>query len=191
MAGQAATGSATATYNLMLGIFLKLLGIFVVLYSLAETDPLKARQAEQSLNQRFNIAVSLTKPQDEAKTRSYKAIEDELETKVDFLSSHYEADSDTLVLRLPADIVLSLNGKAAQSPGFAKFLSETLRKKNAQKFKLEIIVSGAQGDPLMRGVSLFVQKMIAQDYPENLLTIGYVQTDELPRIEFRLKQVRS
>ena len=203
MASGGQPGGNTATLNLILGVFLKLLGFFVVLYGFNEIDPVKAHQAEASIKDRFNISVSLTpivsgltKTADapvQTKGRAYSEIEEELKTQVDLLSSRYEADSDTLVLRLPASVVLSFEGKPATSPDFASTLAATLEIQRGKdsKFNLEIIADGNDDEALIASVSLFVQKMLGTGYPRDLLTIGYQDGQSDPMVEFRVKQVRA
>ena len=191
-----------ATLNLILGVFLKLLGFFVVMYTYTDISPLKAKQAEESLHQRFNISVTFLS--DMAKNtvaaspdpvqeegRSFNRIKDALKTQVDFLSTQYEASSKTLILTLPAEIVLSLNGNSAKSPDFARTLVETLQHESNSKFryKLEVVAKGNDHENLLRQISRFGQKILAAEYSEKDLTIGYNESNDAPTIDIRLNQV--
>jgi hypothetical protein len=193
-----------ATLNLILGVFLKLLGFFVVMYTYTDISPTKARQAEESLHQRFNISVSflhemakntadssLSPVQDEG--RSFNQIKDALKTQVDFLSTQYQASSKTLILTLPAEILFPLNGNAAKSPDFARTLANTLQQQGSAtlRYKIEIIANGSDNETLIKEVSRFAQKLLAADYPEKDLTTGYKETIDAPTVDLRLTQVVS
>lgn len=202
-AGGGSSSGNSATLNLILGVFLKLLGFFVVLYGFTEVDPLKARQAEMSIQERFNINVSLIpsiggkSPSNTAivqtRGRSYEGLEKELKAQVDFLSSEYVAHNNTMILRVPANVVLPLDGNREKSPDFAAILSKTLDEQHGDgsHFTLQIVASGADEDALVRGVSVFVEKMVAERYPAKLLAIGYKKSTEVPVIELHIKQVRA
>jgi len=194
-----------ATLNLILGVFLKLLGFFVVMYTYTDTNPMKARMAEESLRQQFNISVSLLR--DEAKGdsplnahqamqkegRSYIAIREALKTQLDFLSSEYRADSNMLMLSIPAEYVVSIDGQSPKSPRFALTLVSTLLKQGNDKtdYAVEVVIKGSAESELTRAVSIFVQQMIAVDYPESLLAIGYEQSDAAPVVEFHITQMKK
>jgi len=200
MAGTGPAGN-TATLNLILGVFLKLLGFFVLLYGYTEVDPVKAHKAELSIQQRFNISVNLmpehlgvskisTAPV-QTQGRSYEAISSEMKSQVDFLSSEYDANSDTLILRVPLNVVLPVDDKPAKSANFAEILTQTLDSQHAADsvFAIEIVTIGKDDTALVAAASLFVQKMLSESYPRDLLTIGYQAKDQDPMIEFRIKQV--
>lgn len=193
-----------ATLNLILGVFLKLLGFFVVMYTYTDVNPVKARQAEESLRQQFNISVSLMREESKGNNpilsnqvlqkegRSYIAIREELKTQLDFLSSRYLADSNQLVLSVPAEYAVALNDHPAKSPHFAAILSETLRRqaKDDIRYTTEIVVTGRDASELTRVVSVLVQQMIAADYPPELLSIGYAENDGPPMVEFHVTQTK-
>lgn len=205
MAGQSSSIGNTATLNLILGIFLKLLGFFVVLYVYTDIDPGKAKMAEESLKDRFNISISLTPQETEGKRsssdpsvtlgmgRAYQEIDTAMKSQIDFLSSEYLADSHVLVLRVPANIALDIGSDRARSFDFVKVFVDTL---NTQKspdahYMVEAVVSGENKNELMRAVSLFVQKMLAYNYPVDDLMIGYNDRVEKPVLELRITEVRS
>lgn len=201
MAGSLIGGGRTATLNLMVGIFLKLLGFFVVLYSYAEINPVKVKQAEQSLAERFNISVALMDEKDveqekvtapvQQSGRAYREITEKLQTQVDFLSTETQADSDTLVLRLPAATALSFEGREAQDPDFAAKLANVLTAQNASGFayQLQVAAIGSNNIDLMRPLGGFAKQMVDAGYPAPLITIGYQFTVQDPVLELRIKQV--
>lgn len=204
MAGRSSAIGNTATLNLILGVFLKLLGFFVILYIYADVDPGKARLAEESLKERFNISVSLTDDIEGTRLnnahsitqgmgRSYQEIETTMKTQIDFLSSEYHARNHVLVLRMPAEIALDIGTDRARSFEFPKILADTLlqQKSSTVHFHLEAVVSGANKDMLMRSISLFIQKMISYQYPVDYLSIGYEESDLKPALELRITEVRS
>lgn len=203
MVGKSSSVGNAATLNLILGVFLKLLGFFVVLYVYADIDPIKARQAEESLKERFNISVSLvpnTSGSDQEQGnavmqmmgRSYQAIDTEMKTQIDFLSSEYQAHSHVLVLRVPAHIALDLDGMRAQSFEFADILIKTLQEQSGRnRYAVEAVAIGSEHDALMRSVSLFVQKMVARQYPPELLAVGFKEQNTKPMLELRITEVRS
>lgn len=188
-----------ATLNLILGVFLKLLGFFVVLYTYTDINPIKAHQVEESLRERFNISVSLINDRGAADTsletlnqgRSFTRIKDSLSTEVDFLSSKLLSTSNTMVLTVPAEFIVSINDALPKSPEFAKALSKTLlaERNNKSVYALELIINGSDQQLLSRQISLFVQKMIAVGYPSELLTIGYNETTDEPTVDLRIVQV--
>lgn len=192
-----------ATLNLILGVFLKLLGFFVVMYTYTDTNPTKARQAEESLRQQFNISVSLMRDESKGDSiqpagqvmqkegRSYIAIREELASQLDFLSASYRAETNQLILQVPAEYVLALDGQAAKSPRFASILTEILLKQRNDKtdYALEIIAQGNDTRQMTRALSVFVQKMVQVNYPSSLMTIGYESNDDEPMIEFRVTHV--
>lgn len=194
-----------STLNLILGVFLKLLGFFVVMYTYTDTNPLKARQAEESLRQQFNISVSLLRDESKGDNalianqamqkegRSYIAIQEEMKTQLDFLSTNYLAESNVLVLSVPAEYVLSLNGIPAKSVNFIPILISTLQKQRNDQtdYALEIVANGNDQAQLTRAVSILVQKLIAVDYSPALLTIGYNESDDSPTVDFRIKQIKK
>jgi uncharacterized protein YlxP (DUF503 family) len=191
-----------STLNLVLGVFLKLLGFFVVLYTYTDINPIKAKQAEESIRERFNISISLLQENDtkndieasllmQEAGRSFNEISEALKTEVDFLSSHYLAADNTLILKIPAEVAVKLPNKIQKSPKFANLLTDTLAVHKNKKFNydVQIIINGAEEQILMQAVSLFVQKMASLNYPENLLTIGYEFSTDEPTIEFRIQAV--
>jgi len=202
MAASLGGGSRTATLNLMLGIFLKLLGFFVVLYTYAEANPVKTQQAEESLRQRFSISVSLADLANDQRNassplvpdqgRSYNDLANKLKAQIDFLSSQYIARNDVLILTLPARTAMAVGGNPAESPEFIKMLVRTIVHQRTENYKYaaELIVSGEDQKNLMGEVSLLAQRMIAYDYPARLVTIGYKKDKGEPLLEIRLRQVR-
>lgn len=204
MVGGSSSIGNTATLNLILGIFLKLLGFFVILYVYTDVDPGKARLAEHSLKERFNISVSLTDDiagerlnADHSVTQgmglSYQEIDTEMKAQIDFLSSEYQAQNDVLILRVPAHIALDIGADRARSFEFPKILVNTLLTQKAanKHYQVEAVVAGNNKDELMRSVSLFVQKLIAYRYPVEQLMIGYRDSNEKPVLELRISEVRS
>lgn len=203
MAHYGSSGFATkATLNLILGVFLKLLGFFVVMYTYTDINPIKARQAEESLRQQFNVSVSLLREEGKGDSphiqpqalqkegRSFKAIREQLKTQLDFLSSRYLADSDRLMLSVPAEYVVTLDDNPPKSPRFVPILVTTLGQQRGENstYAVEIIIAGNDRAELTRQVSILVQKMIALDYPAELLTIGYRESDAPPAVDFYVTQ---
>lgn len=203
--GSSSSIGNTATLNLILGIFLKLLGFFVVLYVFTDVDPDKARLAEESLKERFNISVTLTKEIQgtgnenshsitQGMGRAFQEIDTAMKTQVDFLSTEYQAQNHVLLLRVPAEIALDIGMDRARSFEFPKILVDSLLKQRVQNqspYQVEAVVSGADRDALMRSVSLFIQKMIAFGYPVERLVIGYEDSAIKPVLELRISEVRS
>jgi hypothetical protein len=193
-----------ATLNLILGVFLKLLGFFVVMYTYTDTSAIKAHQAEESLHKRFDITVSFlhnmaqnTAASSQAPVqedgRSFNQIRDALKSQIDFLSTQYQATSKTLILTLPASTVFPLNGQPAKSPDFAGILARTMKEQrtSAFRYKLEIVSEGPDNSLMIKDVSLFAEKILGENYPEKDLTIGYSDATTEPTIELRLTQVAS
>src|SRR5690554_916369 len=99
----AGTGNRGNSQMITLGIFLKLLGFFVVMFTYAEFEPIKVKQAEYSLQQRFNITLpipdlksgddSLNLYPVQALGRSFHTLDTELKTELDFLSSRRNAEA--------------------------------------------------------------------------------------------------
>lgn len=201
MAGVPGQSARTSTLNLMLGIFLKLLGFFVVLYTYTDINPTKVQKVEESLKERFNISVSLAPvlsgmdpsvraPLVQTKGRAYSNIENDMKTQVDFLSSQYNIDSNTLVLRVPAEMAMTIDGQEPKSGNFAKILADTLENQSSEGnvFAIEMILSGPDATAKMRDISLFVQKMIGENYPQDLMTIGYAESSQKPTLEIRIHE---
>jgi hypothetical protein len=182
-------GSSSSTMAITLGLFLKLLGLFVVLVSYAEMEPDKTRKVEYSLQDRFGI--NLTTPRDknglskqapmivQQLGNSYDSIEKELTTQMDFLSTEDIALSDRLVLSFPATIALTMNGVPAKSPDFAASLTRILQAQKPANYHYTVTFTGENGDAqvVMRGLGDFVQKMVAAGYPAADMSIGYRETD--------------
>lgn len=203
--GSSSSIGNTTTLNLILGIFLKLLGFFVVLYVFTDVDPDKARLAEESLKERFNISVTLTNDIHGTSSenshsiaqgmgRAFQEIDTAMKTQVDFLSTEYQAQNHVLLLRVPAEIALDIGMDRARSFDFPKILVDTLLKQRPPQqaaYQVEAVVSGADRDALMRAVSLFIQKMIAFGYPVEQLVIGYEESAIKPVLELRISEVRS
>ncbi len=181
----AGTGNRATSQMITLGIFLKLLGFFVVMFTYAEFEPIKVKQAEYSLQQRFNIALPLPdlKSGDDALNlypvqalgRSFHTLDTELQTELDFLSSKRNAETNELVLELRADQILDLGGKPAKSQNFAVVLTQALKANTpaGHVFHLDIVTKGGAPDDMMRGAGLFVQKMIVAGFPQKSLMIGH------------------
>lgn len=202
MAGAQSSGR-TLTLNIFLGLFLKLLGFFVVLYGFAEVDPVKARKAEISIHERFNINISLVPDIRgdshenisivQTKGRSYHAIEQEMKSQVDLLSTDYVVSSNTLILRLPAEVALPIDGGSAKSPDLPRILRDTLESQVGKDshFALEVVTIGNDDAALIRGASIFAEKMLGAGFNRKWLTIGYQESSSKPIIEFRIRQVAS
>lgn len=192
--------SASNSYLILtLGIFLKLLGFFVVMVSYADLEPIKMRQAEYSLQDRFGINLALPFERGgmgiqsplitQQLGRSFDTIKQELSTQVDFLGTEDEAHSKKLVLNLNADTALPLNGAPAKSPNFAGQLVDVLKTQKPDHAMYQVRVTGINGQPqvMMRALGDFIQKMVAAGYPITYLTIGYQQdkkvSDSLVKVE--------
>lgn len=201
MAGPSGTNS---TMVITLGIFLKLLGFFAVLVSYSDLEPIKSRQAEYSLQNRFGINMSLTRERDglgpqsaivvQQLGRSYDTISQNLMTQVDFLSSENVSVSDRLRISLPADVVLSLDDAPAKSADFATSFSNVLKTQKPPNYIYQVNIMGQNGIPpsMMRALGEFVQKMIAAGYPAKYLTISYEQTpDDKPAVLMEIQAVPS
>ncbi len=185
----AGPSGSNATLVITLGLFLKLLGLFVVLFSYAELEPVKTRKVESSLQDRFGI--NLTTPMDRGGKvtqaplivqqlgNSYDSIEKELMTQMDFLSTEDIALSDRLVLSFPPNIALTLDNVPAKSPDFAASLTDILQSQKPQGFVYLVTITGQNGQApvMMRALGDFVQKMVAAGYPANIMSIGYKTTD--------------
>jgi hypothetical protein len=187
-----------------LGIFLKILGFFIVLYSFSEAVPNKVAKAEQSLQHRFNINIKLPtiKSGMQATTlsavqnigRSYDEIESDLKTQIDLFSTERAAHSNELILKVPADQVLTLNGQIPKSPEFDKVLVKTLNKNKPQGAEYHVAIVGTDGksDAMMRGLGDFAQTMVADNYPEPLVTIGYdYKKQDTAMVEFHIQAVQK
>lgn len=195
----------TATLNLVLGIFLKLLGFFVVLYSYTDIDPTKAKLAEDSLRERFSVSVSLTPdikgstfvdtPAVESQGRAMDHIATAMKTQISFLASEYDLQNNVLLLRVPAEVAMDIGDKLARSPDFADIFINTLQTQKSPNmtYRVDAIIKGeaAQNDMLMRSVSLFIQKLIARNYSPDNLMIGYQKQTGKPVLELRIRQVRA
>lgn len=196
-------GNKTITMNLMLGVFLKLLGFFVIMYSYAEINPIKAEKAEESLKQRFNVSVSLYSAVKESIDGTlteganvngggaYAHIQQQLMREFGLPPGKYIAQDDILVMRIPAGNVLSIDNITPENPGFANNFSRLLLEQNTDKFRyaVEIIVLGNNGNALMRSISEFANEMSVAGYPDRLLTIGLKAQENTPQLEIRIKQV--
>ena len=201
MAGPAGSNS---TLVLTLGIFLKLLGFFVVLVSYSTLEPLKSRQAQYSLQDRFGINLGLPLERGglskqspmvvQQQGRSYDILRKELMTQMDFLSTENVATSDRLSLSLPMDIVLGLNGAPAKSPELADRLSAILKTQKPDHMQYQVTIIGQNGDPVavLHALGEFVQKMVATDYPSKFLTIGYTTVrGKTPQVLIEVRAVAS
>lgn len=187
----------------MFSLFLKLLGFFVVLYSYADREPVKAEAVEQSLMQQFNVSISaeftpvksgrhvLTPTAVQNLGNAYQAISTELKTDVDFLSTEIRAKDNTMRMTLPADILLAFNGNSAKSPSFAHELVYALKKHRTGDFvyNVQMIVRGEQADELMRAGGEFIQYMVAQDYAPRYLEIGFKDDSDPPEVDIVITAV--
>lgn len=212
MAGSSSAIGNTATLNLILGIFLKLLGFFVVLYVYTDVDPDKARLAEESLRERFNVSVVLVPEKDrigqsadpsrqiafhnrEQAGRAMARIEAAMKSQIGLLATSYDREDGALVLRVPADVALDLGGRLARSPDFADILVATLNTQKAPEmaFSVEAIIKGPadNSDEWMRAVSLFIQKLVARQYPAAWLMTGYQEQAGPPVLELRIHPLYS
>jgi hypothetical protein len=184
------TGSSGSNSALVitLGLFLKLLGLFVVLVSYADFEPLKTRKVEYSLQDRFGINLTSLKERHGTSVQapmivqqlgsSYDAIEKELTSQMDFLSTEDIALSDRLMLSFPARIALSIDNVPAKSPDFASSQTKILQTQKPANYHYIVTITGQNGNPqaMMRALGDFVQKMIAAGYAANDMSIGYAQT---------------
>lgn len=195
------TGGRASTLMVTLGIFLKLLGFFVVMFTYAEFEPIKVKQAEYSLQQRFNVTLPLPdlKSGEESLNlfpvqnlgRAFHVLEEELKTELDIFSTRVAARENELALVFSANQILDLNGKPARSPNFAPVLSRILRKNTPQNFvlQLDIVAQGSDTASLMRETGVFVQKMIVAGYPQKEMIIGYEHGTKKPTVKLIIRAV--
>ena len=193
---------SSANRVITLGIFLKILGFFVVLYSFSEAVPNKVAKAEQSLQHRFSINIALPKTTSgqQATTmsavqnigRSYDDIAADLKTQIDLFSTERVTRNKELIMRIPADQVLTLNGNAPKSYDFDKTLVSILKKNKPQNAEYHLAIVGTDGksDDMMRGLGDFAQQVVADNYPEPLVTIGYDNLKhDTAMVEFHIEAV--
>jgi hypothetical protein len=192
------SGSRAATLSITLGIFLKLLGFFVIMFCYADFEPNKVKQAEYSLQRRFNIALpfpteksgadSLSPHAVQEQGRSYHDLQEDLKAEFDFFSSQTRSNESELILELNADQIFGSNAK---SPNFAAGLTKMLEANTTENyvFNVEIVAVGGEADEMMSNVGSFVQKMIVAGFPQKYLTIGY-ESGKKPLARFIVKAVK-
>jgi hypothetical protein len=197
---------SNSTQLITLGIFLKILGFFVVLVSYAELEPIKTRQVENSLRSQFgmNLLLPIEKGGVLAQApmivqqsgRSYDVIREKLMTQIDFLSAEDVVLNDRLTMTLPAAIVLALDSRMPKSPQFAQQLADVLTTQKPELYSYTITLTGTGGaeQEMMRGLGDFAQKLIATGYPAQKITISYDNSDHmmtsLPQVMFAIQAVK-
>ena len=203
MARDFETNSQTTHYNLMLGVFLKLLAFFIILYIYADIDPVKLSKAETSVKEQFNVSVSLSlntggpTAQTErrvAETAGYSLqnIDTAMRAQFDMLSTRFDRANDTMILRIPARIALAYDNRLPNSPAFAEIFTHTLgtQRNERYSYQVELIAAGGESRSMMRAISVLARQMQCHDYPGDLLTIGYADEDVTsPVLEIRIKPV--
>lgn len=195
---------SNATQLITLGIFLKILGFFVVLFSYTELEPIKNRQVESSLQSRFGINLTLAKDKGgllsrapmivQQQGRAYDRIRQELLTQIDFISTEDITTSDRMRLVLPADIGLSLKNNMAKSPQLPEQLVQILKTQKADKFHYQLlikVIGRSQDIDLMRALGEFAQKFVASGYSSDLITIGIMNKDQAPELLIEIRSVPS
>lgn len=193
----------TSSLLLTLGIFLKLLGFFIVLFSYAEFEPSKLQQAEFSLKQRFNVTIpvldravagrdviSLAPVQNMGQI--FDGIESDLRGTIDFMAVSRRVETGDLSLTVRADQIFDLNDTWAKSPGFAGLLNRSLQKNRAKNmfYTLEIVSAGGQDDILMRANGHFAQKMVVAGFNQRHLSIGHEHKRGVPTVTLRIRGVK-
>jgi hypothetical protein len=192
----------TSSLLLMLGIFLKLLGFFIVLFSYAEFEPNKMRQAEFSLKQQFNVSIPLSDMVRSGRDivnlapvqnlgHAYDNLEAELKTQMDLLAVERRMKSGDMTLTIRADQILDMNGQLAKGRSFPEALYKTMEKNRPHGvlFMLDIVARGPDKNILMRGIGDFAQNMIVAGHNQKFLSIGYENSRDEPVVVVRIRGV--
>lgn len=191
-------GGNAATMNMILGVFLKLLAFFVILFSYTDLQPVKVQKAEDSLTRQFGInlhLVEMLQGPDAARTnpipqkgQAYENMAQNLRSQFDFLGSENITSGEDMIIRVPADMVLTLDGQEPASPDFAMSLVAAMQeaRKQPNGFDVFIKTSGPNDAELMRQTGNFVQEIVSFGYAQKLLTIGYEKKADAPQIEIHI-----